>query len=272
MSVRIETCYQVKMDASTPWKVAMDSWKLVEGEVFVKLKPYEQSFVQLVCHDLALELPKYKKKLSLANCEGFKALVKLRNDVAASLEQSEADAENADDAKTESLFGKGDETEAGNKKIKKVPRMNAARLQSLREFPELMDVSIPGGSERPSLLITFIRPAHPCDEMCVKLEPDSIAQIVHFIRDQGVDADDLQNRRSYGNIGAAPGVWKNGSAGLIRKINRDEEDDPDGCCSKKYKTLKGSGQDDAGSLPVDDAEPVANGEAPGVQDIVLQDA
>ena len=61
----------------------------------------------------------------------------------------------------------------------------------------------------------MVKPAHPCDEVCVKLDASSLEQIVLFIRDCGADVDSLVGRRQYG--GPTPGVWRIGSAGLIRK-------------------------------------------------------
>ena len=76
MPVFIEVTYSVKLDAPPPWKITTDTLKVIDGQTFAKLWPYDASLVNLVVHELQLDLPK-KKKLSLASCVGFKGLLKI---------------------------------------------------------------------------------------------------------------------------------------------------------------------------------------------------
>ncbi len=232
MSVSIEVCYQVRIDGSNPWKVATDGCKTIEGRTFARLRPYDKSFVNLVCHDSQIHPSETKgKRLSLAGCDGFKSLLKLRNEAVAALENAEA--QDDCDSKTADLFEKcGDEGRP--KKGRYVPRMNAARLQALRDAPELMEFLVPGFDETPDLTITCVRPAHPCDEMWAPLEPDTIAQVVRFIR-TNIAAEHLLSRRQYAS-GSQKGVWRNGSAGTIMKLGEEEPG------LKKYKVLKEDAQ------------------------------
>ena len=84
-----------------------------------------------------------------------------------------------------------------------------------------MEFIVPGENGRPELIVTVMRPAHSCDEMVAKFEPGAIKQVVHYIRYQCIDVDDLVNRRQYGGDALERGIWKNGSAGLVRKLERD---------------------------------------------------
>ena len=95
---------------------------------------------------------------------------------------------------------------------------------------------MPGTEGNPAFMVTAIRPAHPCDELCVKLDAGTIEQLVLFIRDGGVSVEDLGTRRSYGTVGE--GVWKNGSAGYIKKLAQsDELDDDKSDRKRKYQSL-----------------------------------
>ena len=70
---------------------------------------------------------------------------------------------------------------------------------------------------------------------------------MHYIRSQGVDVDDLVNRRQYGGDAPERGLWKNGSAGLVRKLDRDGNEGVDAL--KRFKVWK-----DLGAMPIDTAE------------------
>ena len=231
MPITIEITYEIKLNDSPPWKITASALRQIESEWFVKLRPYDISFIRLVAHDF-IELPK-KQRLSLAACPGFKALLKLRNDAATDLDNP--DETHDDDKDALALFGGSSVTPAAGTKRVKRPRLTAAKLQALRDAPTSFEFSVPGTDGAPALMVTAIRPAHPCDELCVKLDAGTIEQLVLFIRDGGVSGDDLVTRRSYGTVG--DGVWKNGSAGLIKKLNADELDDDKSDRKRKYQSL-----------------------------------
>ena len=75
MAVSIERCYMVSFDNSPTWKVSKDNVKTINGDDFVRLRPYDTSFVRMVMDS---QLPKGTKKVSLAATEGFRSLVKLQ--------------------------------------------------------------------------------------------------------------------------------------------------------------------------------------------------
>ena len=251
MPVVVETTYNIMLDASPPWRVASDLVKVVNGTTFVKLRPWDPTFCRLVAHNI-VDLPK-RVRPSLAQCDGFQSLLKLRNDSTPEFQ----DIENPSTTGSR-LFG--DSTSQKAKKKPKLPRMNAAKLQELRENPVLLEVAVPGVGEGPTLNITFIKPAHPCDEMCIRMDPDSLEHVVAFIRAGGLDLDGLTTKRQYG--GGESGVWRNGSAGLIQKLAVHDMDDVEGdggfrkkwkSCSKQVGsalTMDHPGLDDNIALPL----------------------
>ena len=119
MPVVIESAFEISMDGYQSSRVQHDRHKQIEGEWFIKVRPYDMSFIALVTHDM-FKLPSAKDgKLTLAAASGFKALTKLRNDAVLEFET----ASDNQDADTEALF----EVKPENKKRKS--RINAARLQ-----------------------------------------------------------------------------------------------------------------------------------------------
>ena len=232
MPVTIEATFSVQMNNSPVWKVTSDLIRQVDAEHFIRLRPWDLGLVKLVAHEV-IDLPK-KCRPSLVQCPCFKALIKLRNEAYAKLQR----LEDSDDEP--SLFERTDITDANNKPTLglRPARINAAQLNALRQNVEAFDVEVPGAQANPSLLISMVKPAHPCDELCVKLDACSLEHIVHFIREEGVDVESLMARRQYGSA-SAPGVWRNGSAGLVRRLDgespEDEGEAEDAGASKKQR-------------------------------------
>ena len=87
-------------------------------------------------------------------------------------------------------------------------------------------------------MVSAIKPVHPCDELCLQFDSDSLEHTIRFIQSDGIDLDDVLSRRALGEVDE-PGVWKNGSAGFIRKLVGDENSDNEDCSGKKkYKTYR----------------------------------
>ena len=217
MPVTIETTFQISMDGSSPWKISGDRLKCIHGKHFVKLRAYDYSLISLVMHDSAdfqKESSSVKRKFSLANVPGYKALLNLRNKC---VEEQTAESSESDKAAA-LLFG------APDPKKKNKPRMNASQLKELRDAMQLFELEVPGIGERPALQITMLRPVHPCDELCVELDADVIEHLIHFIRSQGVTVDALADRREYRSTDCK-GLWRNGSAGLVQRLKADSEDE-----------------------------------------------
>ena len=221
MPIVIETAFQITMDGSPTWKVAADRLKKIDDVWFVKLRAHDQSLINLVLHEIGMDKAhtpkKGTKRYSLAAHPGFKALLKLRNESVLELEAAEPDADTA----AATLF------DVAQHKKSKRPRLNASQLQDLRESPQVFELPVPGFG-RPALCISTIRPAHPCDEMIIKLDEDSIEQCVHFIRNH----NHLATRRDYNSL-EGKGLWRNGSAGIVEKISEAADDE---ISSKRYKS------------------------------------
>ena len=54
------------------------------------------------------------------------------------------------------------------------------------------------------------------DNFCVKVCADSLEHIIALIRANGFSLEALTSKRAYATD--EPGVWRNGSAGLVRKL------------------------------------------------------
>ena len=212
MPVEIETTYTVSMDDGIAWKIARENVQTVEGIQYVKLKPYDPTFVRFVVGN-EVELPK-KSRPSLGKLFGFQELVRLRNAAVAAEAKTE-------DAAATSLFGE-DTAETSSKRK---PRLNAARLKELRDSPVAMEVGIPGADARPALSVSCLKPVHPNDDIWLQMDPDSLEHVVLFIRSQGIAVEDLLSKRAYRDADAPAGVWKNGKGSLVRKIRSDDQGD-----------------------------------------------
>jgi len=186
MAVKIETTHTVSFEGSPKWHIKAEQVKHVDGSSFVKVRPYDEAFCRCVVHG-CLDLPK-RSRPSLAQCPGWKALLKCRNDaVAEQMKSLEPEHEAA------SLFG--NDTRASKKSA---PRLNAAQLQELRDNPEVMEFVIDGAGGRPPLNVSTIKPAHPCDDMYIPLDSDSI----HDPRDP---ATSRARHRHVGRMGTGVG-------------------------------------------------------------------
>ena len=110
----------------------------------------------------------------------------------------------------------------------------------MRSCPETFDLELPRVGVRPQLVVTCLRPAHPCDDLCVKVCADTLEHIIAFIRAHGFSLDALTSKRAY-HATDEPGLWRNGSAGLVRKLEALPYDAggngrEDGCRKAKYRS------------------------------------
>ena len=85
MPVVIETAFAVAMDGWKAWMVTGDRLMKIDGARFVKLRPYDQSLINLIAHDpsdVTVRTPVKKcqsKRPSLTQHPGYKMLIRLRN-------------------------------------------------------------------------------------------------------------------------------------------------------------------------------------------------
>ena len=222
MPVSMQKSYDIQMNDSPVWKVRAADLRIVDEVELVRVLPYKGTFVKLVCHGVVDVPNNIKDNASLATTEGWRKLMELRNK--AGLPQtSEVKAEPKTVAQM--LFG------AAAPAAPKKPRQNAAELVALRSTPALMNMDVPGVDDGPALAITVLKPVHPCDELWVRCDADTIEQIVKFIQHCGIDRDDVYRRRAYqprgrGNADDTPQHTPRGSedeaAGEVEEQAADE--------------------------------------------------
>ena len=188
MPVSMQKSYDIQMNDSPVWKVRAVDLRIVEGVELVRVLPYKGTFVKLVCHGVVDVPDNIKNTASLGNTRGWHKLMELRNK--AGLPQpSEVKAEPKTVAQM--LFG------AAAPAAPKKQRQNAAELAALRSTPTLMNMEVPGVDDGPALAITMIKPVHPCDELWVRCDADTVEQIVKFIQHCGIEREDIYRRRVY---------------------------------------------------------------------------
>ena len=77
MAVVVEQVFSITVGDSSPWRVHPKLVKMIDDVPYLKLPSHDPSLVRMIAHD-HVELDK-KTRFSLAQCDGFKALVELRN-------------------------------------------------------------------------------------------------------------------------------------------------------------------------------------------------
>ena len=235
----IETMHVLKLDGAPEWRVTNQLLRTVGDEIFIKLRAYDMGFIRMVCHGV-IDLPKRNYKLSIAQCDGYKALIGLRQNKANQTTQALG---------RDALAGSA--SLGDRSRTKRPKRVNASKLQELREDPQVMELEIPAIDGRPPVLISCVRPCHPCDELTVKLCPDTLGQVVLYMRSVGIGEDTITARRGYRDEQAPDGAWKMGSAGYVMRV-KDE--------GKKYKSLKPRTESPARAIA--DAESHGGSESP----------
>jgi hypothetical protein len=246
MSVTVERSYVVCCESSShQWKVSPGMLKQIGADDYVKIKPYDAGFVRMV-FGIHTDLPK-NTRLTLAQADGFKEIVRLRN--SAAFEPSAADGsagKSPDEMKQmslrDALFG----PKAGGKpKAHTKPRMTSEQVRDLRQAQVIFDVPVPAVGSLLASTIWMVKPGHPCEELVVKLDAGNISKLVKFIRDFSADSWDVETLQAFRSYGAeGPGVWRMGSAGIASRVRKaasdDEADDESGLPPKKWKVISGA--------------------------------
>ena len=91
-------------------------------------------------------------------------------------------------------------------------RLSADGVRDMRANPTQIAVTVPGRGGWEESTVHFVRPAHPCDELAVKLDPDELEHIAFFIRHEcAAPTALLDAKRGYGyaqsELNAPKGVW-----------------------------------------------------------------
>ena len=248
MPVAVEQAYNIPIDGSRKsWLVFGERLRSVGEVMFVKLRPYDQQLINLIQSNDQKKVKSSDKKCeskrpSLTGHPGFKKLVKLRND--AMIARPGASAE---DQAAAALFNDSPPSD-GKKKGRNVNnqfRMNASELKALRDAPKAMDIVLPGFDDRPDMAVTVLQPAHPCDELHIKLCADTIDHVIQFVRFHGEPSviDQDLTARPYNAI-AGRGMMRNGRGRLVKRLFGDDTDDVEVNVKRRIKLLKPDGQED----------------------------
>ena len=224
MPVVVEPSYHISLDEKATWVVRPDMLIRVEDQTFVRLRTWDRSLVAIVTSIAGVELPA-KCRPSLAGCPGYQALKGLRN-AALNANDDEATTANA-------LFG---DSAAATPKGK-APRISKAVMAEMRSNPQVTEITVQVSGRAP-LSILVLKPGHSNEDVAVHLEPDCLDYVFTYIAEQGVAIEDLLAKRQYGGD-HGPGVWSNGSAGLVRKIEAVVDGDDEGLAKKtpKYQSV-----------------------------------
>lgn len=204
----------VSMGGKVEWKIAAKNIRIVDGTEFVKLAAHDASFVRFVCEGAVSDIP---KNATLSHSPGFQQLKDLRNQKQAEELQSSPAQE-----PKRALFE--DEAPPATKRYKR----SSVELQELRSSPCVITIDVPGVGGGPPLSIQVLRPVHPCQDIVIKFDPQTIQHIVLFIRESGITTDTVSSKRHYKADDAPQGVWRSGKArGFVVKVPVADADAPD---------------------------------------------
>ena len=246
MPVVIETIHCLRFDDSPEWRVSNDLLRNVGDDVFIKLVAYDMGFIRLVCNGVC-ELPKKRYKLTLAQCDGYKSLLKLRQDKVEDLIRQES-GHGAQSSGRHAL-GLSSGTAPLSKK-RRQPKFNASQLQELRDKPQVIEFDLPGVGGMAPIAISCLRSCHPFEQLTVKFDADTIEQVVLHIRAFGTTEEALTKRRSYRDESAPSGAWKWGSAGFVMRRKGEE--------GQKYRSLNNLESSPSASPSDSPAAPIAD--------------
>ena len=208
MSVIIEQSYTVSFDAGIKWKVKNESLKCIHGTTFVKLVPHDYSFMRFIVDGAFKVTP----NMSLRNTPGYMELVQLRNSCA---DQLQSDSHASASAEQHVQLFAEEESRASRKS-----KFSVAQLQEIRNTPTQIEFTLPGMDGSPPLDVGSIKAAHPCDDVWIRFDPDTIGHVVRYLR-QRVCPDSMSQRREYkSSCSDLPtGVWKNGAGRKVQRVS-----------------------------------------------------
>ena len=214
MSLSLIRTWTLSSGGKWDWKVKGDIVQSISGVDYVTLHACDIGLCRMVCEGVVDPIP--TKGCTLSQCDGYKTLLRIRNDV-----QREDLAPKA--GKAASLFG----NVQSKAPPPKVQRQTVSVLSMLRKNPQLIQMVVPAVGRFESRVVNVKRPSHPCDALVVELDAVIIEHIVEFIRGGGLDADIVQNKRKYAS-GVAKGVWPTSNGKYVVRLQSGE---------KKYRVV-----------------------------------
>ena len=246
MPTSIEVCYSVSVNNSCQWKLDAKDVSTIDGNHYVVVDPNGSSFVRMVLHG-SDNVPSKKTgwRPTLANTASYIEMMALRNAAVADLIEQKSDDVLNDLSGTDG----GAALETPPNISKPPPKLNATQLKAIRAAKQAMEFELPGVNGNPSLSVSCAIPAHPRDHIILQLDPDTVDHVVMFLRHRQ-SIGNTTGRRSYREFEV--GVWRNGSAGVVRKIDGGD----DGVKFKRMRKSVSSQGSSATPLEDDgDAEP-----------------
>ena len=179
----------------------------------MRLRSWDRTLFTMIAQVADVQVPA-KSRPSLANCPGYIALKGVRNAAVTTELCLEGDQQAA-----QALFG----ASSPASKSVKVQRKSAAEMADLRMHPQMVEATVQV-ADAPPFPVLFLKPGHVYEDVGVLLDSTVLDHVFRFIVEQGVSAEDLFAKRQYGTD-HGPGVWSNGSAGLVRKIAPIQDDE-----------------------------------------------
>jgi len=219
MPVVIHRQVAVSLGGNVQWPVKAHRILQVGGAQYVKLQPWDCTLVRLVCEGIVESVP---KNATMAQTYGFTELMRLRNEAQA------AELSQADRPAVSLLF---DNPEPQNKRKK---QRSKETIRKMRESPDVVNVRLPTEVDGVPAEISMVRPVHPNDDIAVRLDESTLDNVLGFIRDKGITADDLTLKRAYKASGSK-GVWRKGT-GFVVKLGTDLTNS--GGAAPKFKRVK----------------------------------
>ena len=209
MSISQKVC--VKLEGSKAvWMLQESSVVKVDGVSFAKVNPRDRGLINMIVMKSAVK--------TMLQLKGFNDIIKLRNDAQRDVFNSET--------KVCPIF------KVQAKTIEKFVRRPRSQLAELRKHLGVREIKLPPNDS----IVKVLRPVHPCDELYIQLDCDMLKSAIDFIVTQGIDDASISPKRSYNKDAA--GVWKCGSAGLVR---------PGDGGIKRFKCLKDPDREDDGA-------------------------
>ena len=208
MSITLETRYTLRLDGAKPekvWNIDPKNVRDINCDKYVKLRAYDTCFIRFLCAGF-LELPQ-RTIVVLSEVEGWKKLRELRNTAAFEAPDPPKPSGLA------ALFGTAPT-------LTKKTRLSAQRIQDLRDEPEVFELDVPSANGD-DISISVAKPAHPRDELLVRLDACTLEHVITYIRDNGLTLDMLLQRREY-RKDAAEGMRNGKNSGLVQKRRRFE--------------------------------------------------
>ena len=173
--LRKSVLYSFKSEG-VEWRVYPERVVTVDDTEFVVLIPTDQKFLAFLCAGMDMKVPKNASAVGLA---GWQAMVVARNE-----------AQSVSMQPASSLF-----------KSAKRPKLRRRRSEQTKlrgEDAQYIDVNLPPVGDVPQLTVTMIRPVTQKDRVAVKLDQETVSNVIEYVRAHGdVKADvlDEQKRR-----------------------------------------------------------------------------